>query len=194
MDVDAYPHVGLLLHAILRRALATPTAEVCDRLGQVLLEQALDMPAPAWAAEALAILGNGLVRLYRTAGDGGALDDAVHALFRAALAGPGHVTDLAAALGHALARRHPLIRAYLLAAGRPPGPERSAALLDLLFLASTRAAASCADADLLALLRVGQACLDHWHEAGAHPAVLSRYGTALVEWYVVTGDLRSLEA
>ncbi|MEV4837952.1 CHAT domain-containing protein [Nonomuraea sp. NPDC049486] len=194
VDVDAYPHVGLLLHAILRRALATPTAEVCDRLGQVLLEQALDMPAPAWAAEALAILGNGLVRLYRTAGDGGALDDAVHALFRAALAGPGHVTDLAAALGHALAGDTPLIRAYLLAAGRPPGPERSAALLDLLFLASTRAAASCADADLLALLRVGQACLDHWHEAGAHPAVLSRYGTALVEWYVVTGDLRSLEA
>ncbi|TXK39885.1 tetratricopeptide repeat protein [Nonomuraea sp. C10] len=194
VDVDAYPHVGLLLHAILRRALATPTAEVCDRLGQVLLEQALDMPAPAWAAEALAILGNGLVRLYRTAGDGGALDDAVHALFRAALAGPGHVTDLAAALGHALPGDTPLIRAYLLAAGRPLGPERSAALLDLLLLASTRAAASCADADLLALLRVGQACLDHWHEAGAHPAVLSRYGTALVEWYVVTGDLRSLEA
>ncbi|WP_372452485.1 hypothetical protein, partial [Nonomuraea harbinensis] len=194
VDVDAYPHVGLLLHAILRRALATPTAEVCDRLGQVLLEQALDMPAPAWAAEALAILGNGLVRLYRTAGDGGALDDAVHALFRAALAGPGHVTDLAAALGHALPGDTPLIRAYLVAAGRAPGAERSAALLDLLFLASTRAAASCADADLLALLRVGQACLDHWHEAGAHPAVLSRYGTALVEWYVVTGDLRSLEA
>ncbi|MDA0638540.1 hypothetical protein OUY22_34470, partial [Nonomuraea sp. MCN248] len=194
VDVDACPHVGLLLHAILRRALAAPTADVCDRLGRVLLEEALNVPEPAWAAEALAILGDGMLRLYATTGDGGALDDAVHVLFRAALAGSGHVTDLAAALGHALPGDTALIRAYLLAAGRPPGPGRSAALLDLLDLAGARARDSRADGDLLALLRVGQACLDHWHEAGAHPEVLSRYGAALVEWYVVTGDVRSLEA
>src|SRR5690606_282550 len=47
---------------------------------------------------------------------------------------------------------------------------------------------------LLALLRVGQACLDHWHEAGAHPAVLSCYRAGLLEWYVVPGHARSLEA
>ncbi|MGI5272596.1 CHAT domain-containing protein [Nonomuraea sp. CA-218870] len=194
VDVDAYPHVGLLLHAILRRALAAPTADVCDRLGRVLLEEALNVPEPAWAAEALAILGDGMVRLHATTGDGGALDDAVHVLFRAALADSVHVTDLAAALGHALPGDTALIRAHLLAAGRPPGPERSAALLDLLDLAGARASDSRADGDLLALLRVGQACLDHWHEIGAHPEVLSRYGAALVEWYVVTGDVRSLEA
>src|SRR5690606_11583316 len=194
VDVSAHPHVGHLVHAILRRALAEPTAEVCDRLGQALLEQALDIPEPAWAPEALVLLGNGQVRLYRTTGDAGALDDAIHALFRAALADPGHMTDLAAALGHALPGDTDLIRAYLLAAGRPAGPERSSALLGLLRLTAARASASCADADLLALLRVGQACLDHWHEAGAHPAVLSCYGAGLLEWYVVTGDARSLEA
>src|SRR5690606_3580220 len=194
VDVSAHPHVGHLVHAILRRALAEPTAEVCDRLGQALLEQALDIPEPAWAPEALALLGNGQVRLYRPTGDAGALDDAIHALFRAALADPGHMTDLAAALGHALPGDTDLIRAYLLAAGRPAGPERSSALLGLLRLTAARASASCADADLLALLRVGQACLDHWHEAGAHPAVLSCYGAGLLEWYAVPGDARSLGA
>jgi hypothetical protein len=156
VDVNAYPHVGLLLHAILRRALAEPTADVCDRLGQALLEEALAVPQPAWAAEALAILGDGLLRLYRSSGDAGALDDAVHVLFRAALAGPGHVMNLATALGHALPGDTDLIRAYLLAVGRPPGPDRSAALLDLLDLTAARAAASCADADLLALLASGR--------------------------------------
>ncbi|WP_336215202.1 CHAT domain-containing protein [Nonomuraea sp. LPB2021202275-12-8] len=195
VDPDGYPHVGLLLHALIRRAVRTPSEQACDRLGEVLLQEAT---GAAWAPEALSILGGGLMRLFGTTGRPEALDDAIHVHFRAALAASGntrHLADLAAALGLAAPGDDELIGAYLAAAQRRAGSqERSQALLVLLDLAQARAAESCVDADLLGFIRAGQAALDFWHEARAHPGVLAGYAAGLVEWYVVTGDERSLEA
>ncbi|MEU4575095.1 CHAT domain-containing tetratricopeptide repeat protein [Nonomuraea sp. NPDC023979] len=191
VDPGAHPHVALLLHTLVRRALAEPTPEVCDRLAQVLLQEA----DGAWASRALALLGDGLTRLHRATGRPEALDDAVHVLFRAALGDPRHLGALAAALGRAMPGDDELTRAHLTAAWRPDGPERSQALLALLELAGRRAAQSAHDADLLAFIRTGQAALDFWHEPrAAHPRVLAAYASGLVEWYAVTGDERSLEA
>ncbi|SEU05082.1 CHAT domain-containing tetratricopeptide repeat protein [Nonomuraea wenchangensis] len=198
VDPAAYPHVGLLVHALVRRAAAQLTADAADRLGELLLQQAMRSADPSWAPGALALLGGGLVRLHGRTGERELLDDAVHVLFRAALAAPGeatHLAELAAALALAVPDDEDLVRAYLSAAESEPGSrERSRALLSLVGLAQARAARSCLDDDLLAFIRVGQCALDFWHERWAHPGVLGPYAAGLVEWYVVTGDERSLEA
>ncbi|WP_188187891.1 CHAT domain-containing protein [Nonomuraea sp. SYSU D8015] len=198
VDPAAYRHVGLLIHALVRRAVARPTVEAADRLGQLLLQQAMRSTDPSWAPGALALLGGGLVRLYGQTGEKELIDDAVHVLFRAALGAPGDAArlgELAAALALAAPGDEDLIGAYLAAAESAPGTrERSQALLALLDLIRARAAGSCLDHDLLAFIRVGQCALDFWHEQWAHPGVLGPYAAGLVEWYVVTGDERSLEA
>ncbi|MGW2144349.1 CHAT domain-containing protein [Nonomuraea bangladeshensis] len=198
VDPAAYRHVGLLVHALVGRAAAQLTADAADRLGELLLQQAMRSADPSWAPGALALLGGGLVRLHGRTGERELLDDAVHVLFRAALAAPGeaaHLAELAAALALAVPDDEDLVRAYLSAAESEPGTrERSRALLSLVGLAQARAARSCLDDDLLAFIRVGQCALDFWHERWAHPGVLGPYAVGLVEWYVVTGDERSLEA
>ncbi|MFC5832713.1 CHAT domain-containing tetratricopeptide repeat protein [Nonomuraea insulae] len=196
VDPGAYPHVGLLIHALVRRAIAHPTQEVADRLGQFLLEQSMRAPDPSWASGALGSLGSGLVRLHGLNGDRDALDDAVHVLLRAELYEPGpHAGELAAALALAAPDDEELVRAYLAAAEAPPGgQDRSRALLTLVDRTQARAAASCADEDLLAFIRAGQCALDFWHEEWAHPGVLAPYAAGLIEWYVVTGNESSLEA
>ncbi|MET8993302.1 hypothetical protein ABZW49_48335, partial [Nonomuraea wenchangensis] len=198
VDPAAYRHVGLLVHALVGRAAAHLTADAADRLGELLLQQAMRSADPSWAPGALALLGGGLVRLHGRTGERELLDDAVHVLFRAALAAPGeaaHLAELAAALALAVPDDEDLVRAYLSAAESEPGTrERSRALLSLVGLAQARAARSCLDDDLLAFIRVGQCALDFWHERWAHPGVLGPYAVGLVEWYVVTGDERSLEA
>ncbi|MEU6714663.1 CHAT domain-containing protein [Nonomuraea sp. NPDC046802] len=198
VDPAAYPHVGLLIHALVRRAMAHPTAEASDRLGQFLLQEAMRSPGPEWAPGALEHLGSGLVRLYGLTREPEVLDDAVHVLFRAALAGPGeaaHTRELASALGLAAPDDDELAKAYLAAAEAPPaGQDRSQALLALVELTRARASASYADEDLLAFIRVGQCALDFWHERWAHPGVLAPYAAGLVEWFVVTGNRHSLEA
>ncbi|MBF8193691.1 hypothetical protein ITP53_50050, partial [Nonomuraea sp. K274] len=191
VDPAAYPHVGLLVHALVRRAMAHPTAEAADRLGRLLLEQP---PESAWAPGALALLGGGLVRLYALTGEREVIEDAVHVLLRAALAGHG-AGDLAAALGLAAPEDASLAKAHLAAAGSAPGgQDRSRALLALVDVARARSAASYEDGDLLTFIRVGQCALDFWPEGRAHAGVLAPYAAGLVEWYVVTGDERSLEA
>ncbi|MFF4621242.1 CHAT domain-containing protein [Nonomuraea jabiensis] len=195
VDPAAYPHVGLLIHALVRRAMARPTPEVADRLGELLLRQSARSPAPAWAPGALALLGDGLLRLFGATGELEVADDAVHVLFRAALAEPAHVDELGTALGLAAFGDEELATAYVTAAQAPPaGQDRSQALLALVELTWARAAGSYADRDLLAFIRVGQCALDFWHEKWAHPGVLAPYAAGLVEWFVVTGDERSLEA
>ncbi|MEV4174357.1 CHAT domain-containing protein [Nonomuraea sp. NPDC049709] len=197
VDPAAYRHVGLLIQALVRRAMAHPTPEVADRLGQFLLQESMRSPDPSWASGALGLLGSGLVRLYGLTGDRDVIDDAVHVLLRAALGGDGEAApagELAAALGLAAADDEELVRAYLAAVETPAGRDRSRALQALVDLTGARAAASCADADLLAFIRVGQCALDFWHEQWAHPGVLAPYAAGLIEWYVVTGNERSLEA
>ncbi|MEV4578409.1 CHAT domain-containing protein [Nonomuraea jabiensis] len=195
VDPEAYPHVGLLIHALVRRAMARPTPEVADRLGELLLRQSARSPGPAWAPGALALLGEGLLRLFGATGELEVVDDAVHVLFRAALAEPAHVDELGTALGLAAFGDEELAMAYVTAAQAPPaGQERSQALLALVELTWARAAGSYSDRDLLAFIRVGQCALDFWHEEWAHPGVLAPYAAGLVEWFVVTGDERSLEA
>ncbi|MFG6199426.1 CHAT domain-containing protein [Nonomuraea sp. JJY05] len=194
VDPAAYPHVELLVHALVRRAMAQPTPEVADRLGELLLRQSARSPDPAWAPGALALLGDGLVRLFGATGELEVVDDAVHVLFRAALADPAHVDELATALGLAAFGDKELAGAYVAAAQAPAGQERSQALLALAELTRARSAGSYADRDLLAFIRVGQCALDFWHEQWAHPGVLAPYAAGLVEWFVVTGDERSLEA
>ncbi|GAA3236794.1 CHAT domain-containing tetratricopeptide repeat protein [Nonomuraea helvata] len=195
VDPATYPHVGLLVHALVARAMADPTPEVADRLGELLLQESVRSPDPAWAPGALAVLGGGLVRLFGVTGEREHIDDAVHVLFRAALAEPSHAGELATALGMAAFGDEELVRAYLAATETAPrGQDRSRALLALVELAYARSAGSFADRDLLAFIRVGQCALDFWHEQWAHPGVLAPYAAGLVEWFVVTGDERSLEA
>ncbi|MDP4509963.1 tetratricopeptide repeat protein [Nonomuraea turcica] len=198
VDPAAYQHVGLLIHALVRRAVAHPTVDAADRLEQLLLQQAMRSADPSWAPGALALLGGGLVRLHGQTGARELLDDAVHVLFRAALGAPGEVAyraELAAALALAAPGEEDLVRAYLAAAESAPGSrDRSQTLLALVELTRARAAGSVLDDDLLAFIRVGQCALDFWHEQWAHPGVLAPYAAGLVEWYVVTGDERSLEA
>ncbi|MGW0805975.1 CHAT domain-containing protein [Nonomuraea sp. NPDC002799] len=229
VDPGAYRHVGLLIHALVRRAMARPVAETSDRLGQFLLQESMRSPAPGWAPGALAALGGGLVRLYGETGERRVVDDAVHVLFRAALAAPAgadpgssagfqpesrsespmgsqeaspagphsgsYLGELTTALGLAAPGDELLVRAYLAAAeAAPAGQDRSQALLALADLTRTRAAESCADADLLAFIRVAQCALDFWHDQGAHPGVVAPYAAGLVEWFVVSGNERSLEA
>ncbi|MGW4959984.1 CHAT domain-containing protein [Nonomuraea sp. NPDC004186] len=195
VDPSAYPHVGLLIHALVRRAMAQPTTEVADRLGELLLRQSTGSPDPAWAPGALALLGDGLVRLFGATGELEVVDDAVHVLFRAALAEPAYVDELGTALGLAAFGDEELAGAYVAAAQAPPaGQDRSQALLALVELTWARSTGSYADRDLLAFIRVGQCALDFWHEKWAHPGVLAPYAAGLVEWFVVTGDERSLEA
>ncbi|MFG1707755.1 CHAT domain-containing protein [Nonomuraea sp. M3C6] len=193
VDPATYPHVGLLVHALVRRAMAHPTAEVAERLGRLLLQESMRASDPGWAPGALALLGGGLVRLYGLTGRREAADDAVHVLFRAALASSAHVGELAGALR--LAADEELARAYLAAVdAAPDSQDRSQALLGLVDLTRARADESCADGDLLAFIRVGQCALDFWHEQWAHPGVLAPYAAGLVEWFVVTGNEESLEA
>ena len=119
VDPDTFPHVGLLLHALIRRALSTPSAQVCDQLVESLLRETMEDPHPSWAPEALAILGGGLLRLFAATGEPEALDDAVHVHLRAALGGPGgarRLRELAAVLGLALPGDPELIGAHLVAA------------------------------------------------------------------------------
>ncbi|MEQ4722832.1 CHAT domain-containing protein [Nonomuraea sp. B19D2] len=195
VDPATYPHVGLLVHALVGRAMADPAPEVADRLGELLLQESVRSPDPAWAPGALALLGGGLVRLFGVTGEREHIDDAVHVLFRAALAEPAHAGELATALGMAAFGDEELVRAYLAAAGTAPrSQERSRALLALVELAHARSAGSYADRDLLAFIRVGQCALDFWHDQWAHPGVLAPYAAGLVEWFVVTGDERSFEA
>ncbi|MEV6038794.1 CHAT domain-containing tetratricopeptide repeat protein [Nonomuraea sp. NPDC052116] len=195
VNPSAYPHVGLLIHALVRRAMAQPTTEVADRLGELLLRQSTGSPDPAWAPGALALLGDGLVRLFGATGELEVVDDAVHVLFRAALAEPAYVDELGTALGLAAFGDEELAGAYVTAAEAPPaGQDRSQALLALVELTWARSTGSYADRDLLAFIRVGQCALDFWHEKWAHPGVLAPYAAGLVEWFVVTGDERSLEA
>ncbi|MET7331529.1 CHAT domain-containing protein [Nonomuraea sp. NPDC005650] len=195
VDPAAYPHVGLLIHALVRRAVAQPTPEVADQLGELLLQESTRSPEPAWAPGALALLGDGLVRLFGATGELEVVDDAVHVLFRAALAEPAHVDLLGTALGLAAFGDEELAGAYVRAAEAPPaGQGRSQALLALVELTWARSTGSYADRDLLAFIRVGQCALDFWHEKWAHPGVLAPYAAGLVEWFVVTGDERSLEA
>ncbi|KAB8193113.1 CHAT domain-containing protein [Nonomuraea phyllanthi] len=195
VDPAAYPHVGLLVHALVRRAMARPEPEVADRLEDLLLPESARSPAPAWAPGALAALGDGLMRLFGETGEREVVDDAVHVLFRAALAEPSHEGDLVTALGMAAFGDEELARAHLAAVETPPGgQDRSRALLALVELAHARAAGSFADRDLLAFVRVCQCALDFWHERWANPGVLGPYAAGLVDWYIVTGDDRSLEA
>ena len=195
VDPGAYRHVGLLIHALVRRAMAEPVADVSERLGEFLLQESVRSSDPSWAPGALGPLGAGLLRLYEATGEREIIDDAVHVLLRAALGEPAYTRDLAAALALAAPGDDELARAYLAAAeSGPGGPDRSRALLELVELTRARAVASCADDDLLAFIRVGQCALDFWHERWAHPGVLAPYASGLIEWYVVTGDERSLEA
>ncbi|MEV5328054.1 CHAT domain-containing tetratricopeptide repeat protein [Nonomuraea sp. NPDC052634] len=195
VDPGAYRHVGLLIHALVRRAMADPIAEVSERLGEFLLQESVRSSDPSWAPGALGPLGAGLLRLYEATGEREVIDDAVHVLLRAALGEPAYTRDLAAALALAAPGDDELARAYLAAAESGPGdPDRSRALLELVELMRARSVASCADDDLLAFIRVGQCALDFWHERWAHPGVLAPYASGLIEWYVVTGDERSLEA
>ncbi|MCF6473068.1 tetratricopeptide repeat protein [Nonomuraea sp. MG754425] len=195
VDPAAYRHVGLLVHTLVRRAVADPAPEVCERLAGLLLQESARSADPSWASGALGPVGAALVRLHGASGERGVIDDAVHLLLRAALGDAAYAPDLAAALGPAAGDDDELVRAYLAAAEAPAGgQDRSRALLTLVELAQARAAATCADGDLLAFIRLGQCALDFWHEQWAHPGVLAPYASGLVEWYVVTGDERSLEA
>ncbi|MFG1969907.1 CHAT domain-containing protein [Nonomuraea fuscirosea] len=198
VDPDAYRHVGLLIHALVRRAMADPVPEVSDRLGQFLLQESMRAADPAWAPGALGLVGAGLVRQYTRGGERHVIADAVHMLLRAALGAHGDTLsagELAAALGLAAPDDDELVRAYLAAVETPPGgQDRSRALLTLVDLTQARAAASYADEDLLAFIRVGQCALDFWHEPWAHPGVLAPYAAGLIEWFVVTGNESSLEA
>ncbi|TMR18016.1 hypothetical protein, partial [Nonomuraea zeae] len=198
VDPDAYRHVGLLIHALVRRAMMRPTQEVSERLGQLLLEESMRAADPAWAPGALELLGAGLVRLHALTGAREVIGDAVHVLLRAALAGRGGAAghgELAAALALAAPGDPELVRAYLAVAESLPGTQdRSQALLTLAELTQARAALSCLDGDLLAFIRAGQCAVDFWHEQWVHPGVLAPYATGLIEWFVVTGDERSLEA
>ncbi|TDD07335.1 hypothetical protein E1294_48315, partial [Nonomuraea diastatica] len=281
VDPGAYPHVGLLIQALVRHAMARPGAEeVAERMGELLLQESVRPPdpvrspdpahasdaarapdptrspgpartgdpagspdpvrspgpgrtdepvgssesvgssepvgspergrsaesagpgnrmratGPAWAPGALAALGGGLVRLHEETGAPEAADDAVHLLFRAALADPvAHTGELADALTCAAPGDEELVRAYLRAAQSPPGSqERSQALRTLVDLTRERADRSLADGALLAFIRVGQCALDFWHEPWATSGVVAPYAAGLVEWFVVTGDERSLEA
>ncbi|GAA3097028.1 hypothetical protein [Nonomuraea salmonea] len=193
VDPGAYRHVGLLIHALVRRAMAEPVAEVSERLGEFLLQESVRSSDPSWAPGALGPLGAGLVRLYEAIGEREIIDDAVHMLLRAALGEPAYTPDLAAALALAAPGDEKLAAAYL-AAAESGEQDRSWALLALVELTRSRAVASWADDDLLAFIRVGQCALDFWHERWAHPGVLAPYASGLIEWYVVTGDERSLEA
>ncbi|MEO3870057.1 CHAT domain-containing protein [Nonomuraea sp. B12E4] len=195
VDPAAYPHVGLLVHALVRRAMAHPTVEVAERLGRLLLQESMRAADPGWAPGALSLLGGGLVRLHGLTGDREVIDDAVHVLLRAALADGAQGGELAGALALAVPDDVELVAAYLGAAGSAPGSQdRSQALRTLVDLTQARAAASCADGDLLAFIRVGQCALDFWHDQWAHPGVLGPYAAGLVEWYVVSGNEHSLEA
>ncbi|MEO3890833.1 CHAT domain-containing protein [Nonomuraea sp. B5E05] len=282
VDPGAYPHVGQLIEALVRHAMARPGAEeVAERLGELLLQESVRPPdparspdpeaspdparspdpagspgparagdpagspgpvrspgtggadepvgssgsvgssepvgpepergraaesagpggrmratGPAWAPGALSALGGGLVRLHEETGASEAADDAVHLLFRAALADPvAHTGELADALSRAAPGDEELVRAYLRAAQSSPGSQdRSQALRTLVDLTRERADRSLADGDLLAFIRVGQCALDFWHERWATSGVVAPYATGLAEWYVVTGDERSLEA
>ncbi|MEV5498044.1 CHAT domain-containing protein [Nonomuraea fuscirosea] len=198
VDPDAYRHVGLLIHALVRRAMADPVPEVSDRLGQFLLQESMRAADPAWAPGALGLVGAGLVRQYTRGGERHVIADAVHMLLRAALGAHGDTLsagELAAALGLAAPDDDELVRAYLAAVETPPGgQDRSRALLTLVDLTQARAAASYADEDLLAFIRVGQCALDFWHEPWAHPGVLAPYAAGLIEWFVVTENESSLEA
>ncbi|MFB4271731.1 CHAT domain-containing protein [Nonomuraea sp. GTA35] len=195
VDPATYRHVGLLIHALVRRAMAHPTPEASERLTRLLLQESMRSTDPSWAPGALGLVGTGLARLYAMTGERGVIGDAVHVLLRAALGDAAHVADLAAALGSAAPDDEELVRAYVAAAEAPPGTRsRSQALLALVDLTQARAAASYADGDLLAFIRAGQCALDFWHEQWAHPGVVAPYASGLIEWYVVTGDERSLEA
>ncbi|MGW3345549.1 CHAT domain-containing protein [Nonomuraea rubra] len=195
VDPATYPHVGLLVHALVRRAMARPGPEVSERLTRLLLQESMRSADPSWVPGALGLVGAGLVRLYAMTGEKGVIGDAVHVLLRAALGDAAHVPDLAAALGSAAPDDEELVRAYVAAAEAPPrSRSRSQALLALVDLTHARAAASYADGDLLAFIRAGQCALDFWHEQWAHPGVVAPYASGLIEWYVVTGDERSLEA
>ncbi|HEX4815564.1 MAG TPA: hypothetical protein VFV66_22700, partial [Nonomuraea sp.] len=195
VDPAAYRHVGLLVHALIRRAVARPTVDAADRLAGVLLQQPADA---SWTSGALALLGGALMRLYERTSARDLIDDAVHLLFRAALCAPAEPAgagELAAALALSAPGDDDLVRAYLAAAETDPATrERSHALLSLVTLAHARAAASCLDDDLLSFIRAAQCALDFGHERWAHPGVLEPYAAGLIEWYVVTGDERSLEA
>ncbi|TDC92700.1 tetratricopeptide repeat protein, partial [Nonomuraea deserti] len=151
---------------------------------------------PAWAPGALAALGGGLMRLHEATGAPEAADDAMHLLFRAALADPvAHTGELADALSRAAPGDEELVGAYLRAAQSPPGShDRSQVLRALVDLTRERADRSLADGELLAFIRVGQCALDFWHEPWATSGVVAPYATGLVEWFVVTGDERSFEA
>ncbi|SPL90645.1 Basic proline-rich protein precursor [[Actinomadura] parvosata subsp. kistnae] len=195
VDPAAYRHVGLLVHALVRRAVTPPDPDVCERLTRLLLQESMRSTDPSWAPGALAAVGNALARLHTTTGERGTALDAVHVLLRAALGDPAHTGDLAAALAAASPGDEDLIRAYLSAAETPPAShERSQALLTLVDLTQARAATTYADDDLLAFIRAGQCALDFWHEQWAHPGVVAPYASGLIDWYVVTGDDRSLEA
>ncbi|NJP95388.1 CHAT domain-containing protein [Nonomuraea sp. FMUSA5-5] len=195
VDPAAYRHVGLLVHALVRRAVTPPDPDVCERLTRLLLQESMRSTDPSWAPGALAPVGNALVRLHTATGERGTALDAVHVLLRAALGDPAHTGDLAAALAAASPGDEDLIRAYLSAAETPPAShERSQALLTLVDLTQTRAATTYADDDLLAFIRAGQCALDFWHEQWAHPGVVAPYASGLIDWYVVTGDDRSLDA
>ncbi|MFD0472580.1 hypothetical protein ACFQ0B_32995 [Nonomuraea thailandensis] len=195
VDPAAYAHVGLLIHALVRRAMAHPGPEVSERLTRLLLQESMRSADPSWAPGALGLVGAGLTRLYAMTGERGVIGDAVHVLLRAALGDAAHVADLAAALGAAAPDDEELVRAHVAAAEAPPRTRsRSQALLALVDLTQARAAASYADGDLLAFIRAGQCALDFWHEQWAHPGVVAPYASGLIEWYVVTGDERSLEA
>ncbi|MEV0826169.1 CHAT domain-containing protein [Nonomuraea rubra] len=195
VDPATYPHVGLLIHALVRRAMAHPEPEVSERLTRLLLQESMRSADPCWVPGALGLVGAGLVRLHAMTGEKGVIGDAVHVLLRAALGDAAHVPDLAAALGSAAPDDEELVRAYVAAAEAPPrSRSRSQALLALIDLTHARAAASYADGDLLAFIRAGQCALDFWHEQWAHPGVVAPYASGLIEWYVVTGDERSLEA
>ncbi|GAA2209467.1 hypothetical protein GCM10009850_049250 [Nonomuraea monospora] len=195
VDPAAYRHVGLLIHALVRRAMAHPSPEVSERLTRLLLQESMRSADSSWASGALGLVGAGLVRLHAMTGERGVIGDAVHVLLRAALGDAAHAGELATALGSAAPDDEELVRAYVAAAETPPrSRERSQALLTLVDLTQARAAASYADGDLLAFIRAGQCALDFWHEQWAHPGVVAPYASGLIEWYVVTGDERSLEA
>ncbi|SDJ95798.1 Tetratricopeptide repeat-containing protein [Nonomuraea maritima] len=197
VDPGAYPHVGLLVQALVQRALDEPDRETADRLAELLLPESARTAAP-WVAGALAPLGSGLLRLYERTGERDVLDDAVHVLLRTALGGhtpAARSGELAAALALAAPGDAELVRTYLAAADTPArSQDRSQALLALVDLTQARSAASYADRDLLAFIRAGQCALDFWHEEWAHPGVLAPYAAGLLDWFVVTGDERSLEA
>nr|WP_311132024.1 hypothetical protein [Nonomuraea gerenzanensis] len=195
VDPATYRHVGLLIQALVRRAMAHPAPEVSERLTRLLLQESMRSADPSWAPGALGLVGAGLVRLHAMSGERGVIGDAVHVLLRAALGDAAHVGELATALCSAAPDDEELVRAYVAAAeSLPRSRDRSQALLTLVDLTQARAAASYADGDLLAFIRAGQCALDFWHEQWAHPGVVAPYASGLIDWYVVTGDERSLEA